>query len=114
MLARLTEPRSQIRKESRAKRPARHHGGGTVIRAKPDCLSSRGGYRIIHISGERRRRRDCPLASRSPCGHRHGGTVQVPFRVDGSAPYFVIIIRGEALPGVVGAAGEIENVSHAL
>jgi hypothetical protein len=42
------------------------------------------------------------------------GTVQVPSRIDGSAPYFVIIIRGEALPGVVGAAGEIEKVSHAL
>jgi hypothetical protein len=30
------------------------------------------------------------------------------------ACYFIIIIRGDALDGVVGAAGEIENVSHAL
>jgi Transposase DDE domain group 1 len=30
------------------------------------------------------------------------------------ACHFIVIIRGDTLDGVVGAAGEIENVSHAL
>ena len=30
------------------------------------------------------------------------------------ACHFIVIIRGDTLDGVVGAGGEIENVSHAL